>query len=538
MFKKSCYIYGPNDVQVPANINFGDFILDRMWQYRNNIALINGTRDERISYGELVQQAMNLAISLTRMGVKKGDAIGIFSENRQEYFAAVVGVACAGAVMTPFNSSYINDELIHVMNISKPCYVICSPTVYKTHGSTLRALPFLKQIILFGEETHSEVIMYNDLTLERNRKIKNVKYEEFQSVEVQGQVDTLFIVYSSGTTGLPKGVMLTHLNLITASSLRPSLDPKESNLTISPWYHVMGLMGTLCGLALGKTSVYIAKFEMDLYFKIIEKYKISQLTVVPPVLVAACKYQTKYDLSSVKVIYSGAAPLHKETIISIHEKFPNCRNVCQGYGATEVTLALMRFSYLEYNPQKIGSIGTVISNTIIKVVDIESRKPLGPNTPGEICAKGSMLMKGYVGRDRGDDFDDEGFYKTGDIGYYDEEGYFYILDRIKELIKYKGYQVPPAELEAVLLQHPSINDAAVIGLDDKLAGELPLAFVVIRPGQQLTEKEVQDFIAERLSNPKRLRGGVRFVSKIPKSASGKILRKELRIMVNTVKSHL
>lgn len=537
MLKNPNYVYGSRNLEIRANINFGDFFLDKMWTHRNKIAMINGATDERLTYGDIAQQSMNFAISLTRMGVKKGDVIGIFTENRSEFWGAISGVACSGAVLTTFNPAYVKGELIHVLEISKPSIIICSPTVYKNHGNILKTLPFLKKIILFGDERQPDVIMYNDLTLERNNMIKNVKYEEFQSVEVQGQTDTLFILYSSGTTGLPKGVMLTHLNVICSCCLPPAQNPKEMLLTITPWYHVMGLVGTLTGLVIGRTAVYLAKFEVELYLKTIEKYKITQLVVVPPILVALCKYPIKYDVSSVTIIYSGAAPLHKDTADAARKKFPNVKSVAQGYGATEVTLAVIRHIH-EDGTAKTGSVGKIVLSTVIKVVDLNSREPLGPNKPGEICVKGEMLMKGYVGKDNNDYFDDEGFYKTGDVGYYDDDGQFYIVDRLKELIKYKGYQVPPAELEAVLLQNPSIKDVGVIGVEDKTAGEVPLAFVVIQPGKQITEKEIQDFVAERLSNPKHLRGGVRFVSQIPKSPSGKLLRKELKKMLTSVKSHL
>ncbi|KAJ8704569.1 hypothetical protein PYW07_011757 [Mythimna separata] len=516
---------------------------------------INGATDEHLSYGDIVQQAMNFAVSLTRMGVRKGDTIGLMSENRQEFWGAVVGVACAGAVLTTISTGYVKGEIIHVTNISKPNYMICSPVMYKLHANTLNSLKFLKKIILFGEETQPNVLMYNDFVFESNGQVRNVKFEEFQSVEVQGQSDTLSILYSSGTTGLPKGVMTTHLNVITACCMPANIDPSVISLTITPWFHIMGLVGMLTAFVTGRTAVYLAKFNVDTYLKTVEKYRAVHLTVVPAVLVAVCKNQSNYNLTSVKAIYSAAAPLHKDTIKSVHEKFPNLQGVYQGYGSTEMTVAIIRFRTTDLNTHKVGSVGIVLPNTVVKVTDLETGKALGPNQRGEICVKGELLMKGYIGLNRGSDFDDEGFYRTGDVGYYDEDRYFYIVDRVKELIKYNGYQVPPAELEAVLLQHSGIRDAAVVGVEDRSAGEVPLAFVVPQPGRTLTEAEVKDFVAERvgsfiirlhllhwsrtpmtteldrLSNPKHLRGGVRFVQQIPKSATGKLLRKELRNML-------
>ncbi|KAF9419160.1 hypothetical protein HW555_004245 [Spodoptera exigua] len=540
MLRQPNYIYGPNTALVPARLNFGEYMLQQLKKFDNNTVLINAATEERISYSEILQQSMNFAISLTRMGVKKGDTIGLISENRFEFWGATIGAACAGAVVSPISVGYVKGELIHVLNISKPKYIICSPSLYKTHDKTIASMKFVKKVILFGDEKQNGTLSYNDMVIESNGVIKNVNYDEFRCVEVVGQIDPVFIMYSSGTTGLPKGVMITHLNILTLLCARSFADPSTVLISISPWYHAMGFVGCLNGFSNGLCFIYLPKFEIDLYLRTIEKFKVGQLTVVPSILVSICKHQTqKYDLSSVQFIMSGAAPLRKDTIAAVHEKFPNLVMVMQGYGATELTLGVLGFFPDSARHDKVGSVGVVVPNSVLKVADLETGKPLGPNQRGELCVKGELLMKGYLGRDRGDELDSEGFYRTGDIAYYDEDGYFFIVDRQKELIKYKGYQVPPAELEAVLLQHEGIRDAAVIGLEDKDAGELPLAFVVRLPGSNVTEKEVKDFVAERLSNPKHLRGGVRFVEEIPKTPSGKVMRTKLRKMLkNCTKSKL
>ncbi|CAH1642981.1 unnamed protein product [Spodoptera littoralis] len=534
MLRQPNYIYGPNTATVPATINFGEYMLQQLSKFKDNTALINAATEERLTYSEILQQSMNFAISLTRMGVRKGDTIGLISENRFEFWGVVIGAACAGAVVSPISVGYVKGELLHVTNISKPKYIVCSPSLYKTHAKTIATMKFVKKVILFGGEKQNGTLSYNDMVLESNGCIKNVKYEEFRCVEVAGQTDTMFVMYSSGTTGLPKGVMITHLNILTLICSRSVADPSTALISLSPWFHAMGFAGCLNGLSNGVCFIFLAKFEIDLYLRTIEKYKVAQITVVPPILVAICKDQTKkYDLSSVRFVISGAAPLRKDIIAAAHVKFPNLVMVMQGYGATELTLGVLGFFPDSLKLDKIGSVGVIVPNTVLKVADIETGKALGPYQRGELCVKGEMLMKGYLGREKGDELDDEGFYKTGDIAYYDDDGYFFIVDRQKELIKYKGYQVPPAELEGVLLHHEGIRDAAVIGVEDKAAGELPLAFVVRQPGSNVTEKEVKDFVAERLSNPKHLRGGVRFVEEIPKTPSGKIMRAKLKKMLNS-----
>ncbi|CAH0716921.1 unnamed protein product, partial [Brenthis ino] len=522
MLRNPLYVYGEGEVNVPAHLNFGQFMLEKLWNSEDKIAMINGSTHQKITFRDMAKNCINIALSLTQIGVKRGDTIAICSENRQEFLSLVIGIICSGATITPTNLAYTKDELTYVLSISKPKMIFCSPLAYKTHQQTFKNLRFMK-IVVFGNERLRGTLMFEDMVKDRG-----INFDMFESVNVTGQKDTALILYSSGTTGLPKGVMLTHLNLLTTCSVSPSTNPKEIGLFIAPWYHTMGLVGILRVLCSGSTSIYLPKFGVNEYLQTIEKYRVQQIIVPPPILVILSKTECNYDISSLKLIISGAAPLREETIKAVKAKFPNVKNILQGYGMTESTLAITRDTYDKAHSAK--GVGQVLTGTVIKVVDIETRKPLGANKPGEICVKGPTVMKGYIGKDKKDDFDEEGFFKTGDIGYYDEDEYFFIVDRLKELIKYKGYQVAPAEIEAVLLQHPSIRDAGVVGVPHESGGEAPRAYVVIQSAANVTEEEVKSFVAEKLSNPKHLRGGVRFVSEIPKNPSGKILRRQLKGM--------
>lgn len=254
------------------------------------------------------------------------------------------------------------------------------------------------------------------------------------------------------------------------------------------------------------------------------------------VLLSKSKLVDKYDLSSLKVIWCGAAPLSKDIENDVKRRL-NILVMRQGYGMTEGTFA---FCGQTDERQTNGSVGTLRAGIHGRVVDIETGECLGPYEQGELQFKSKCLMKGYIGNEAAtkNTIDADGWLHTGDIGYYDRNGEWYIVDRIKELIKYKAYQVPPAEIEAVLLTNEKIKDAGVIGMPDELAGECAMAFIVKQPNVELTEKEVIDFVAKRVSPPKRLHGGVQIISEIPKNPSGKILRRKLREIVQKKKSKL
>jgi len=284
-------------------------------------------------------------------------------------------------------------------------------------------------------------------------------------------------------------------------------------------------------------SIFLPRFEEEAFLRAIEKYKINSVTAVPPVLVFLAKslLVDKYDLSSVKNIGSGAAALSKDIEDQVCKRLGGNITIRQGYGMSETTLATLA----SRTEVKSGSVGVVLRGVYAKVID-ENGKSLGPNQRGELCFKGNVIMKGYINDPKATNatIDKNGWLHSGDIGYYDEDKFFFVVDRLKELIKYKAFQVPPAEIEGLLLTHPKIKDSGVIGIPDEVSGELPYAFVVKQPGVSLTEQEVIHFVAENASSAKRLRGGVKFVDEIPRNPSGKLLRREMREMYKSSKSKL
>nr|GMC59321.1 4-coumarate--CoA ligase-like 9 [Ipomoea batatas] len=364
---------------------------------------------------------------------------------------------------------------------------------------------------------------------------------ELRRVEVEvNQSDLAAILYSSGTRGQVKGVMLTHRNLISMVANNYAQKPERSSpaviLYTVPYFHVFGLTYCLKSVATAETVVVMERFELRKMLKAVEEFRVSDIAVAPPVIVGMVKEKAKkedglgFDLSSLGMIFCGGAPLGKEAIKAFSEKFPNTHFV-QGYGLTEATGAVSR----TVTEKEWGSTGRLLPNTEAKIIDLKTGNALPPGKQGELWVRGPTVMRGYVGDTKAtaETLVKEGgwWLRTGDICYFDENGFLFVVDRLKELIKYKGYQVAPAELEQLLQSHPHIIDAAVIPYPDEEAGEVPMAFVVRNPkGNIIDERQVIDFIARQVAPYKKIRR-VSFVSTIPRSAAGKILRKELKNMV-------
>ncbi|XP_060646423.1 uncharacterized protein LOC132784672 [Drosophila nasuta] len=531
---------GPIPVRVAQDYrSLGQYVLEKYKSFGDQTVMIDAVTGTEYSAKFMYDSIVRLAQILQKLGVKQNDVIGLSSENSVGFAIAMFAGFAVGATVAPLNVTYSDREVDHAINLSKPKVIFASKITVDRVAKVAKNNKFVKAIIaLSGNSTnHPNVQLFTDLM--NNDKFKTTP--DFTSPTANKAEDVSLIVCSSGTTGLPKGVQLTQSNLLATldSQIQPTMMPLSeiTLLTVIPWFHAFGCLTLITTATMGTRLVYLPKFEENLFLSAIEKYRVMMAFMVPPLMVFLAKHPIvdKYDLSSLMVLLCGAAPLSRETEDQIKERI-GVPFIRQGYGLSESTLSVLVQTDDFCKP---GSVGVLKVGIYAKVIDPDTGKLLGPNERGELCFKGDGIMKGYIGDTKSTQTAiKDGWLHTGDIGYYDNEFEFFIVDRIKELIKYKGFQVPPAEIEALLLTNDKIKDAAVIGRPDEEAGELPMAFVVKQANVQLSEDDVITFVHERASPAKRIRGGVIFVEEIPKNPSGKILRRVLREMLKKPKSKL
>lgn len=518
-------IKGPYpDVAIPETA-LTPFVLHRANELAGKPALIDGPTGRKVSYKQLAESISIAAYNLQQRGFKKGEVFGILSPNHPEYAIAFHAVATLGGIVTPINPLYTPYEIAHQLKDSGARFLLTVPTcVEKAAAATEYAQ--VEELFVFGEAPNATP--FDSLLVDNGRA---------EQVEINPHKDLVSLPYSSGTTGLPKGVMLTHHNLVANICQMEGLCyfyETDTLICVLPLFHIYGLVVVLnMGLYTGATIVTMPRFELESFLKAIQDYDVSLAHIVPPIVLSLSKNPIvdNYKLRSLKTLFSGAAPLGEELTRACMERL-GC-SVRQGYGMTE-TSPVTHSSPAPPKQIKFGSVGVPAPNTECKIIDLGTGEPVGPNQKGEVCVRGPQIMMGYLNNREAtaQTIDADGWLHTGDIGYADEDGHFFIVDRAKELIKYKGFQVPPAELEAVLLTHPCVADAAVIPYPDDEAGEVPKGILVLR--EQIEPEAILEFVAERVAPHKRIRL-LEFVDKIPKSPSGKILR---RVLVDNEKAKM
>jgi len=504
------------DVAIPE-VSLTDFIFSSIAEHKDKRALIDGPTGRTLTYAEFADATRRVAASLAKRGFRKGDVLGLFSPNCPEYAVAFHAVAMLGGITTPLNPLYTGEEAAFQLKDAGAKYLVTAPIIIqKALDAAARAN--IEEVYVFGE---AEKAMPFAALLESDGDVP--------AVEIDPRNDLVALPYSSGTTGLPKGVMLTHYNLVANMCQMDGLDYFHSHdtlLCVLPLFHIYGLVVVLnMGLHLGATIVIMPRFDLEQFLSQIQEYRVTLSHIVPPIVLKLAKEPVvdNYDLSSLRMIFSGAAPLGSDLSLECMKRI-GC-GIRQGYGMTE-TSPVTHSSPADPAKMRHGSVGTAAPNTECKLIDPATGEELGANQEGEVCVRGPQNMKGYLNNLEATlrTIDADGWLHTGDIGYADEEGHFFIVDRVKELIKYKGFQVAPAELEAIILTHPAVADAAVIPCGDDEAGEVPKAFVVLKG--EASSVDLMEFVAARVAPHKKIRE-IEFIDQIPKSLSGKILRRVL-----------
>jgi long-chain acyl-CoA synthetase len=489
-------------------------------------AVIDPQGRRELTFREIDQESDGLAGTFLHWGIKKGDRISFFMSNGWEYFVGFYAAMKVGAIVSPMNPTFREREVKTQVNDAESKILLVQHDLFPVVENTLPDLPTLEKVIVTrgqGKEGRKVFALKNILR-------GSPGPPSLPNSPISPKKDLAALPYSSGTAGLSKGVMITHFNLVanTLQSMN-AVEAHEDDVFISflPFNHIYGFTYFLCGsIYLGASQVIMARFNAEDCLRLMEKYRVTVIFGVQPALLAFLNLPNlaKYNLSSLRYIWIGAAPLAPAIGRMIQEKFGV--TVARHYGLSEASPTT------HSNPPdrpKEGSVGIAVSDLEDRIMDWETgKKEMPVGEPGELAVRGPNVFQGYWKHPEDTKLAlRKGWLYTGDIAKMDEEGYVYILDRKKEMIKYRGYQIAPAELEAVLMEHPAVRDCAVAGLPDKDSGEIPKAFVVLHEGMTLKPEELIDFVAQRVAPYKKIRE-VAFIPEVPKNFSGKILRRVLK----------
>ena len=509
------------DVKIPAT-PLPDFVLQGATARGDRPALVDGPSGRSISYAQLAGGVRALAAGLATRGFVPGQVVALVAPNLPEYAVAFHGVLAAGGATTTINSLAQEEDIRTQLVATHARYMVTIPQ-FLDRAVPAASAAGVERVFVLGPDAPDGTEPFASLL------VPGGEPPELPSFETATTVAALPM--SSGTTGFAKVVQLTQRNLVAnvlQSDAAIQITEDDVMIGVLPFFHIYGLT-VLVNLALykGATVVTMPRFDLEEFLALMQEHRVTFACLVPPIVLALAKHTVvdKYDLSALERVLSGAAPIDEATVRAAAARL-SC-DVLQGYGLTE-TSPVISAPTPDPAQGRPGSTGLILPDTEIRIRDLETDEALGPDQDGEIMIRGPQVMPGYLDDPEANAFtlEPDGWLHTGDIGHADANGYLYVVDRLKELIKYRGFQVPPAELEALLVQHPAVMDAAVIPSPDPNAGEVPKAFVVRSPGAEITEGELMSYVSDRVPSYKKVRR-VEFIEEIPRSLSGKILRRVL-----------
>jgi long-chain acyl-CoA synthetase len=526
----------PGDVPVGARVYWKYYQLS-LWPYYPEIPLFQILKNtammfpdkaatlypEKVTYKEFDTFSDRLATVLTDLGVKKGNTVALYMWNSPDFITAFFGALKAGATVTALNPSFKEKDAKYQLEDSDSVMVVVDDEQYPVIAGIREKVSKLKNVIVVGKTKYPSTYSFEEFIEKHSTHPPRV--------EIDPKEDLAVIQYTGGTTGLPKGCMLTHYNIssnIFQISIASTLERARDDIILAhlPFYHIYGMTSVMgASIRLGISMVIMKRFDLEKFLKFIQKFKVTFVLTVMPVLTLLANSPDlvkQYDLSSLRLINNGGTPIVPETARKL-QKLTGI-TVIQGYGLSEAS------PVTHENPLrqiKIESVGPPIPDTEQRIVDLETgTKELPLGEVGEVIIRGPQVMKGYWKRPEATAKTiRNGWLYTGDLGKIDEDSYLYIVDRKKEIIKYLGFTIGPAEIEAVLQEHPAVADCAVVGKPDPVAGEIPKAFVALKDGAKATERELIKFVEERVAGYKKIRE-VEFVETVPRSLAGKVLRRE------------
>lgn len=535
--------------EVPPNVEYPDCLLQAFLEQayeRKPDQIAIRFLGKSMTYRQLYQDALALANGLVRLGVKEGTRVALMLPNCPQAVIGYYAILMAGGIVVQTNPLYVERELLYQLQDSGAEFIIALDLVYpklvnlftKTRlkqiilTSIKDYLPFPKNL-LYSIFHHKGISKVHDSVPERLLSFKQlVTHHPPKPISIQTKPDDLAVLqYTGGTTGLPKGVMLTHRNLVVNAYqcrtwLYKSAYGKERSLALVPFFHVYGMTVVMnFSILQASTMIILPRFEVKQVLKAIHKEQPTLFPGAPTMYTALLNYPklSKYDLSSINICISGSAPLPVE----IQRRFEHLTGgrLVEGYGLTEASP--VTHVNLLWGENRVGSIGLPWSDTEARILDLESGEPVATGKIGELAVKGPQVMKGYWNRpEETADVLRDGWLLTGDLAYMDEDGYFYIVDRKKDMIIASGYNIYPREIEEVLYQHPQVKECAVVGVPDPYRGETVKAYIIPQDGARLQKEELDQFCRERLAAYKVPRI-YEFRDELPKSMVGKVLRRLL-----------
>ncbi|RLU17285.1 hypothetical protein DMN91_009518 [Ooceraea biroi] len=501
----------------------GELLWKRINKYKSRIAHVDALTEKVVTYAELQNKVVRCALWLQEQGIKSGDIISICSNNHLDSIVPCLAATYINAIFNPWNEDMDLNTTHHVLELTMPKVIFCTKKPVDIILRAMKDKNCSPIVVVYGD--HPGTIPFSDvLSGYSAAQVANFRYHELDDIK-----KTSCILHSSGTTGMPKGVELSNYCLLIMAEDDSVNIANLIALWFSSLYWISGVMLNIKSIAQGVEVIIYPHFDEEMTCRLIEKYKVAWLFMGTSMTNRFLKagFAEKYPLSSLKIILCGGAILKAKAQEELKRVLPQVQ-VLQAYGMTESGGVIT----MQFPSHKTGSCGTVVPNGEIKIIDPDNGKTLGPNQTGEVCLKIATIMNGYYRNLEAtkNAIDEDGWMHSGDIGYIDADGELYILDRLKDLIKYRGFQISPAEVEVLLHSHPGVLEVAVMGVPHPTDDEHPVAYVTVKPGFTVTEKELVDLVANNMMDAFRLRAGVVFLDAFPYTGSGKISKKELKAM--------